>query len=132
PVYSGSNSVASTPEAPARYRVRSGDSLWRIANRHQISVAEIARWNDLNPDAVIKPGQTLLLQADSSLAQISEGDQQQENRSYVVRSGDALSGIARRFGVTADDIASWNGIQVGDLIHPGQRLQLSPGGIELN
>lgn len=132
PVYSASSRETVAPEAPARYQVRSGDSLWRIANRYQISVAEIAQWNQLNPDAVLKPGQVLLLQAGSGLARASNEAAEPAVQSYVVRSGDSLSGIARRFGVTAEDIALWNDIKVGDLIHPGQRLQLAPSEIELN
>jgi len=42
-----------------RYRVRSGDSLWLIARRHQVSVDALRRWNDLDNNNVIQPGQVL-------------------------------------------------------------------------
>lgn len=132
PEYSAGSSETVAPEAPTRYQVRSGDSLWRIANRYQISVAEIARWNQLNPEAVLKPGQVLLLQDGNGLASVNNENVVPEAQSYVVRSGDSLSGIARRFSVTAEEIARWNDIKVGDLIHPGQRLKLTPGEMELN
>jgi membrane-bound lytic murein transglycosylase D len=42
-----------------RYPVAAGDSLWRIARRHGVSVQELCRWNQLNPKAVLRVGQGL-------------------------------------------------------------------------
>jgi lipoprotein NlpD len=42
----------------------------------------------------------------------------------VVRAGDTLYAIARRFGLDYRDIARWNGIDPADLIRPGDRLRL--------
>jgi lipoprotein NlpD len=47
---------------------------------------------------------------------------------YVVRSGDTLFGIARRFGLDHRDLARWNGLGDGSLIHAGQTLRLRPKG----
>ena len=41
---------------------------------------------------------------------------------YTVVSGDVLSGIAVRFGVTVAEIAQWNGIANPDVIRVGQQL----------
>jgi membrane-bound lytic murein transglycosylase D len=46
------------------YRVRQGDSLYRIANRFRVSVQDIQRWNELNPTAYLQPGQALTLFVD--------------------------------------------------------------------
>ncbi len=46
--------------------------------------------------------------------------------SYVVRSGDTLSGIARRCGVSASTLAQANGLSLSSVIYPGQRLAV-PG-----
>jgi membrane-bound lytic murein transglycosylase D len=43
------------------YKVRRGDSLSRIAQRFRVSVAEIARWNSVNPAKYLQPGQMLTL-----------------------------------------------------------------------
>jgi lipoprotein NlpD len=45
--------------------------------------------------------------------------------SHVVRSGETLYSIARRYGLDYRDIARWNGIGRDYLIHPGDRLRLS-------
>ncbi len=49
-----------------------------------------------------------------------------EPDSYTVRSGDTLYGIAFRHGLDHRDVAAWNGLGRGDLIHPGQTILLSP------
>ncbi len=48
---------------------------------------------------------------------------------YVVREGDTLFGIARRFGLDHRDVARWNRLGDGTLIYPGQRLRLRPGAV---
>lgn len=51
-----------------------------------------------------------------------------ESQLYTVVSGDTLSGIASRYGVTVDEIVAANGIQDPGLIYPGQRLSIPIGG----
>lgn len=47
-----------------RYTVRSGDSLYLIANRFRISVADIVRWNSIDKNKILRPGQTLTMYVD--------------------------------------------------------------------
>lgn len=51
----------STPERPATYRVKRGDTLYTIAFRHELNYQDLARWNRIGRDYVIHPGQTLRL-----------------------------------------------------------------------
>ncbi|RFF27994.1 MULTISPECIES: LysM peptidoglycan-binding domain-containing protein [unclassified Wenzhouxiangella] len=44
-----------------QYTVRSGDSLWTIAQRHDVSVGELMRWNGLAEGSILRPGQTLTI-----------------------------------------------------------------------
>ena len=48
-----------------RYRVRTGDSLSRIANKFKIGVPAISNWNDLDPKKYLQPGQHLTLYIDT-------------------------------------------------------------------
>jgi membrane-bound lytic murein transglycosylase D len=43
---------------------------------------------------------------------------------YVVRRGDSLSSIARRFRVTVDELVKWNSGAGGKYLQPGQRLKM--------
>lgn len=51
----------STPERPATHLVKRGDTLYSIAFRHQLNYQDVARWNRIGRDYVIRPGQTLRL-----------------------------------------------------------------------
>ena len=46
------------------YRVRRGDSLWAIANRFGLRIADIVDWNRLDADRALQPGQRLKLFVD--------------------------------------------------------------------
>ena len=46
---------------------------------------------------------------------------------YTVRSGDTLSGIAAKYGVTVNDLVSWNNISNPNLIYVGQKIVIKKG-----
>jgi lipoprotein NlpD len=52
---------ASTPDRPATYIVKRGDTLYSIAFRHKLDYKDVARWNRIGRDYVIHAGQTLRL-----------------------------------------------------------------------
>ena len=47
-----------------RYTVRGGDSLYRIAQRFNVSIRDLQRWNDIDTDSYLQPGQRLTLHVD--------------------------------------------------------------------
>lgn len=106
---------------PLLYKVRSGDSLWSIANVHKVSVANLARWNNMVPRDTLRKGQTLKIWSKSQQANSS---QMIRKVGYRVRKGDSLSRIAQRFKVGTDDITRWNGIRRSSVLRPGQALTL--------
>jgi membrane-bound lytic murein transglycosylase D len=54
--------VASSGEPQAKgYRVRRGDSLYRIAGKFNVTISEIVAWNSLDRDVYLQPGQELTL-----------------------------------------------------------------------
>ncbi|MDH4316135.1 MAG: LysM peptidoglycan-binding domain-containing protein, partial [Gammaproteobacteria bacterium] len=63
-------SVATTAKASGpttrklNYTVRSGDSLYLIASRFRISVSDLERWNNINKDNILRPGQKLTMYVD--------------------------------------------------------------------
>jgi peptidoglycan lytic transglycosylase D len=62
---SGSRSSSSAASGPVTYVVRTGDTLYAIAKLFQVTVAQIASWNDLEGRASIKPGQKLTIRVSS-------------------------------------------------------------------
>jgi len=110
------------------YRVRSGDSLWTIARRHDIRVKDLARWNGIPPRRVIRPGQKLVIWKSKpySTPRRAAGNTSETSALYVVEKGDTLSEIAERERTSVANIAALNGVAANGILRPGQKLRL-PG-----
>lgn len=119
------------------YRVKNGDYLGRIASRHRCTVAQIKRWNNLSSNN-IRVGQRLVIYrggTSSGSASASSAPAKTQSSSaapasggstYTVKSGDTLSGIANRNGVTVAQLKQWNGLS-GNNIKVGQKLKVKAG-----
>ena len=92
------------------YTVQQGDTLWELARRFAVSVADLQAWNGLEK-ALIKPGQ-----------QLTVADEQA--RLYTVVTGDTLHSIARKFGLAPSDIARQNNIGLSETLLAGTTLQI--------
>ncbi|WP_028669996.1 lytic transglycosylase [Saccharospirillum impatiens] len=126
------NASGSSDTNRVDYVVQSGDSFWDISREFGVSVQSLARWNNMAPRDVIRPGQTLAVWvsddvSSSSTASVSSsvrnGREVVRKVGYVVRSGDSLYRIANRFNVRIADIQNWNTIGQ-EYLQPGQRLTL--------
>ena len=122
------------------YVVKNGDYLGRIASRNRCTVAQIKRWNGLKSNN-IRVGQRLVIyrggggpstssSSSSTTAAASSSSSSSSTRSstptgtYTVKSGDTLSGIATRHGVTVNQLKQWNGLTSNN-IRVGQKLKLN-------
>lgn len=114
-------SARSGSGSEARYLVRRGDTLSDIAQAHHTTVTALARANGLADPQLIYAGTWLVLPASSGGA---SGGGAPGGSSYVVRPGDTLSGIAKRFGLSAQTLAQANGLADPDLIVAGKRLTI--------
>ncbi|TNE70516.1 MAG: LysM peptidoglycan-binding domain-containing protein, partial [Gammaproteobacteria bacterium] len=115
------------------YKVRSGDSLIRIANRFSTTPSVIRQVNKLNGD-MIRIGQRLMIPSASkgsdayalSASQRLERKQQRKRDGnkvrYTVRRGDTFWDIAREHRVTVREVAGWNSMAPGDPLIPGKEL----------
>jgi membrane-bound lytic murein transglycosylase D len=106
---------------PTIYRVESGDTLGAIARRFGVSVASIQTNNNL-AGAAIFPNQELTIH---SATNIVDPPQTINGRlTYQVQNGDNLYVIARRFGVSVDNLKRMNDLD-NNVIYPGQNLQIN-------
>ncbi|MBP3801234.1 MAG: LysM peptidoglycan-binding domain-containing protein [Clostridia bacterium] len=100
------------------YIVKVGDTLSQIALRYGTTVTEIARLNNIKNVNLIYPGQVLEIITNSNNSQ-----ENQANRIiYTIRYGDTLSGIAKRYGVSIQNLINWNNIKNPNLIYAGNTL----------
>lgn len=56
----------------------------------------------------------------------NDGDVAKEEAAqyYTVQSGDCLSAIAQKYGITVSQLQSWNGISNPNLVYAGQKLRV--------
>lgn len=96
------------------YTVKSGDSLWKIANQFNMTVAELKRLNNLTTDS-LQVGQILKIKEGTVSNPSNTGN------TYTVVSGDSLYKIANRFGVSVSDLMLANNLSNSNL-SIGQKL----------
>ncbi len=124
------------------YTVRKGESLPTIARRLRVSRADLAEANYLNTTARVQPGQRLVVPRApsaallarrgsapaSTAARVAAADADTREAEvtrtvYRVRKGDTLFSIARRHGVSVENLRAWNRIK-GSALSIGDRLQI--------
>ena len=143
--------VAPAPTGTKTYKVQKGDTLSKIAYKHGVRTSELAACNNLSGKAMnnIRIGQTLTIpeggvynesrkvkttrkSAVKTTAQKSKKSAAKPAAAlpadgiYVVKSGDSLDRIGRRFGVSAKAIAKENNIALSKVLQIGDKLRI-PG-----
>ena len=116
----GSPAALADPPSPvvvldAKHVVADGDTLGLIGEMYQTPVRVIQRLNDLHPDSIIYPGETLRVPT------------QLRAETHVVVPGETLVVIAKRFDAPVDHVKALNGLSGDAVIHPGKKLRVLRG-----
>lgn len=136
-------------ESPVRnniHVVEMGETLYSISRRYDVKLKELRRWNNL-PDNNISPGMQLKLSREAEIPKAEEQPNKPDTteapkteevikddstelydtdpfhdfEKYLVQTGETLSTIARKIGVSIDSLKLWNGLN-GDYLKIGQEL----------
>lgn len=110
--------AAKNSGTPTTHKVDSGDTLFNIAKRYDMNVADLIASNNIKGNT-IHTGQILKVAAAKG-KQTAKASVQPV--SYTVRQGDTLTDIARRFNVNVNDVRRWNNNSSN--IKPGQNIKL--------
>jgi membrane-bound lytic murein transglycosylase D len=124
------------PSSFRTHKVRPGDSLAGIAKQYGTTEQELRAWNTLKPGARLRAGTDLLVpesRSPSPRPQKSSEPKAQPGKSagldsqklYRVQKGETLWSIARRYGVSVEDLMTWNNLR-GSLLQPGTTLRVTP------
>jgi membrane-bound lytic murein transglycosylase D len=117
------------------HEVRRGDTISQIARRYGVTIEAIKTSNRLNT-TLMRVGQDLLIPVSHSKVasaapipsaprkRIDNGPNGQVRVTYRVRSGDTLWSIARRYRVYVHQLRQWNLLDVGQILHLGQKIQV--------
>lgn len=107
------------------YVVEQGDNLSTIAKKHNITIDELKKWNNLQDN-------TIQLESKLKIADITNSEEKTQvapkteikNIEYTVQSGDNLGTIARKNNVAISDLKMWNNLE-DDTIQLGDKLIVS-------
>jgi LysM repeat protein len=129
-------SVSQTNNNTDKYTVQSGESVWLIADKFGITIDELCSWNNIQNN-FIYPGQTLIVKGNSTSANQSNQsttpatpttnvntNNNANVTTYKVQSGDSVWLISDKFGITIDELSSWNNLE-NNFIYPGQTLKVA-------
>ena len=105
--------------------VAAGDSLSEIAKANGTTSEKLARINGICDANSIYVGQVIMLSDPEKEGEVEADTTEELTITVIVESGDSLSKIAKREGVTADEIMSINDITDPNLLFVGQELTIS-------
>ncbi len=121
-----------------RYKVKRGESLTEIANRYNVSISQIAKASKLSPRAGLIVGQNLMIPQGSlsarAVAELREPiiksrtttskSVKDSDKVHVVKRGENLAKIARKYRVSMREIASANNMKSRSKILVGDRINI--------
>lgn len=134
-----------TSAEQVKYTIASGDSLTSVANKYNVSVEALAAANNLPTDAGLIRGKTLIIPSGTSKADtkkvapkaepkktdtqikkdepktdVAKGKVLKPTEKYTVQAGDTLIGLAKKHGVSVEDLATTNNMATNTTLKRGQ------------
>lgn len=145
-----SNIYTSSTNQMVYHRVKSGDTLGKIARIYGTSVGELCRLNGLKPTSILRIGQSIRCSAGVELASANKSSKKQVAKKEIrveasseavsalnndkqsnepvyhrIKSGDTLGALAARYGTTVAKLCELNGITRTTVLHIGQAIRCS-------
>ena len=124
-------STASSASTSGTYTVKAGDTLYRIAYNHGISLTTLLSINGLSETSTILPGQQLFVSGSAKTTATTTTTTSAKTVSYstgasthTVKAGDTLFRIAKNNGLTLSELKALNGLTSNN-IRVGQVLKVS-------
>jgi LysM repeat protein len=115
------------------YTVAAGDSLWKISNKYGITVDSLKKANNLTGD-IIYPGQVLIIPGAASTTPAPSNPSPEKppasstkwpDVTYIVQAGDTATSIAKKFGVSAQQILKYNYMDADEWFNEGEKIAIS-------
>lgn len=109
-----------------RHKVRKGETLITLAERYGVSEAQLKSWNHLGRNGRLRAGQVLRV---GPIRGTRGGAGAKASRAaarttHLVRPGETLSSVARRYGVSVKALMAANGLRAGQGLKAGRRITI--------
>ena len=120
--------AAAQAQKTTTYRVRKGDTLEKIAARHDTTAAELARLNNLKPKDPLYADRRLKVPAverekgRDAAAERKTAVKAKRSATYTVRKGDTLEKIAVKHNTTIAALMKANKIKLNDPLYVNRKL----------
>lgn len=108
------------------HKVKKGESLGKIASLYKVKVADIQQANDMR-NMKVRAGKTLLIPIRMA-GESSSGSSSKKGgkaKTYIVKLGDNLGTIARKFNVDQNNIRIWNDMDAASVVGVGDTIYVS-------
>lgn len=116
------------------HTIAAGDTLWLISKKYGISVESLKKANNLTGD-IIYPGQTLVIPsaqvnvtpppAPNTDVPAPSNNTKWPNVTYIVQPGDTATSIAKKFGVTVQQVMKYNYMDADEWFDAGDKIAIS-------
>lgn len=131
-IYSGDNTsslgdiTTKTPATVNYYKVKSGDTIGKIAGLYKVSPSSIIKWNNITDNKILV-GQKLKIYSDYSVNDLqtktSRNSSKNSSKLHTVRKGETLYSIATNYSLSVDKLKSINRISDNKIV-VGQKIRL--------
>ena len=98
------------------YTVKSGDTLSSIASKYNTTYQKLAQYNNISNPNIINVGQVIKIPNESTSTV--------EKEYYIVKNGDTLSSIAKKYNTTVNQLVALNNIKNANLIYVNQKIKV--------
>ncbi len=106
--------VISYKDITKNYKVRSGDNLGEIAEKYNVDVNDLKKWNKLKGNNVVV-GKTLKIISNekivTNIKKLIKNTESGPTEYYTVQKGDNLASIAKKNNITVDELKQWNNLE---------------------
>lgn len=124
-IYSGDTRNASRNTAgytniaskTTKYQVRKGDSVSEIAQKFNVTISQLRKWNNLTSNRIVA-GQMLTVHGKEPVQSLGDNTTRKSSNSvsYTIKPGDTISQIAELYNVSVSEIKDWNNLNSNKLI----------------
>lgn len=97
-----------------KYTIQKGDTPISVAQKFDVPVDELLRFNGLKPGGSFRAGEKITIPFKGEVS----------GQTYVVKPGDSIAKVADFHGVSQDDLRAANGMRKGQPLKAGQKIQV--------